>query len=130
MIPWVQVYSNLPLHPKVSRLADALRLPGGVVNPNVVAIGILVSLWTWAIQNAYDGDLSGCNARTISDACHWKRKPEVLLNALKETGWIDDDMKIHDWEEYAMLLIEQETNKREKTKERVRRYRDRKTGTV
>ena len=76
MIPWIQVYSNLPQHPKTSRLADELGLTCAALNPNVLAVGLLVSLWTWAIQNAYNGDLSGCSDRSIAEACLWKKKPE------------------------------------------------------
>ena len=86
MIPWIQVYSNLPRHPKVSRLADELGLTSKGVNPNVVATGMLVSLWTWAIQNAYDGDLSGCGARAIADACTWTKDPQKLVDALVKDG--------------------------------------------
>ena len=126
MIPWIQVYSNLPQHKKTSRLAEELKISSAVVDPNMVAVGILIGLWTWAIQNAYDGDLSECSARTIANACQWKKKPETLVAALKKTGWLDDDMRLHDWEEYAVLLIEQEENRKERTRERVRKHREKK----
>lgn len=128
MIPWVQVYSNLPQHPKTSRLAEELKLTSAALDPNAIAVGLLVSLWTWAIQNAYSGDLSECSARTIANACQWRKKPEMLVDALKKAGWLDGDMKLHDWEEYAVLLIDQEDNRKAKTRERVKRYRDAKKG--
>jgi len=124
MIPWIQVYSNLLAHPKTSKLADELKITSAYVNQNVVAVGILVSLWTWAIQNAYDGDLSTCSPRMIAEAVKWKKKDTDLYNALLSTGWIDQDGKLHDWEEYAVLLIESEESRKKKTKERVRRYRN------
>ncbi|MEA4920643.1 MAG: hypothetical protein VB078_06975 [Clostridiaceae bacterium] len=124
MIPWIQIYSNLPQHPKTSALADELGFKGTLINPNAQAVGLLVCLWTWAIQNAYSGDLSGCSIRAIAEACQWQRKPETLVAALKNAGWIDTDMKLHDWEEYASLLIDQEENRKAKTRERVKRYRD------
>jgi hypothetical protein len=127
MIPWIQVYSNLPQHPKTTRLADELGLTSAAINPNGLAVGLVVSLWTWAVQNAYSGDLSGCSARAIAEACQWKKKPEALVTALKKAGFLDDDMKLHDWEEYACLLVDQEENRRAKTRERVKRYRDKKT---
>lgn len=125
-IPWVQVYSNLPSHPKVTRLADELNLSSAVVDPDTVAVGILVSLWTWAIQNAYTGDLSAVSDRSIAAACRWKRKPETLVRALTAAGWLDDDRRIHDWEEYSMLLIDAEDQRRKSDRERAKRYRDRK----
>lgn len=126
MIPWIQVYSNLPMHPKTDRLVDELGLTSSSVSPNILAVGILVSLWTWAIQNAYDGDLSKCSARLIAEACRWRKKPEALIKGLRASGWLDEDMKLHDWEEYAVLLMDAEDNKKEKTKERVRKYREKK----
>ncbi len=127
MIPWIQVYSNLPMHPKTAKLADELGLASGAVSPNVLAVGLLVSLWTWAVQNAYDGDLSRCSPRLIAEACRWKKKPETLVNGLVAAGWLDEDGKLHDWEEYAVLLMDAEDSKRERTKERVRKYREKKS---
>lgn len=126
MIPWIQVFSNLPQHPKTTRLADELGLSSAALNPNVLAVGLLVSLWTWAVQNAYTGDLSGCSARAIAEACRWKKRPETLVKALISSGFLDADLKLHDWEEYASLLVDQEENRRAKTRERVQKYRDRK----
>lgn len=126
MIPWIQVYSNITTHPKTARLADELKLSSSATSPNIIAVGILVGIWTWAVQNAYDGDLSTCNPTVIADACRWKKKPELLINALKNSGYLDDNMHLHDWDEYAVLFIDQEDARREKTRERVKRYRDRK----
>lgn len=126
MIPWIQVYSNLPQHPKTSRLADELGLTSAAFNPNTLAVGLLVCLWTWAIQNACDGNLASCSPRAIADACQWKKKPDILVKALIKTGWLDSDMRLHDWEEYASLLMEKEENRKAKTRERVKRCRERK----
>lgn len=87
---------------------------------------MMVSLWTWVIQNAYNGDLSGCSARTIAEACKWKKKPETLVNALQAAGFLDEDMKLHDWEEYACAMIDAEDNRKEKHRERMKRYREKK----
>ena len=93
MIPWIQIYSNLPRHPKVTRLADALGLKSACADPNALACGMLVSLWCWAVQNACDGDLSRCTPRAIADACQWKRRPETLTDALRDTGWLDPEVQ-------------------------------------
>lgn len=126
MTPWIQVYSNLTSHRKTGRLADALGLANSFVSPNVVAVGILISLWTWAIQNAIDGDLSGCSSRAIAEACRWNKKPEALVSALMDSGWMDRDGRLHDWDEYTYLIMEQEDNRKEKDRERAKRYRDNK----
>ena len=126
MIPWIQIYSNLISHPKTARLADTLKLTSKDTSPNVVAAGMLVSLWTWAIQNAYTGDLSGCSDRTIADAARFRRKPETFVNALTECGWLDADRHLHDWEEYTHQLMERIERGRKQTKARVQRYRNKK----
>ena len=126
MNQWIQIYSNLPQHKKTSLLAEKLHLTSAWVHPNVLAVGMLVHLWTWAIQNAYDGDLSDCSDRTIADACQWRKKPQTLVQALIESGWIDgEERKLHDWEEYAVLLMQIEEDRRQKLRDRVARYRSR-----
>jgi len=124
LIPWIQVYSNLVSHAKTAHLADLLKLTSKDTSPNVVAAGMLVSLWTWAIQNAYNGDLSTCSDRTIADAARYKRKPEALVKALIASGWLDADRQLHDWEEYTLLLIKRMDRQKEQSRERVQRYRN------
>ena len=126
MIPWIQVYSNLPTHPKVGRLVDALDLRSSVVEPEAVAVGILICLWSWACQNAHDGNLSKCSARAIARAARWKKNPDDLVSALKDCGFIDEDMQLHNWELYAELYINREDYRREQTRKRVAEYRARK----
>lgn len=123
MIPWIQVYSNLVRHPKVTNLADKLNLTSKDVGPNVVAAGMLVSLWLWAAQNATDGDLSECSDRAIAEAAEFKRKPSLFVEALISAKLLDEDRKLHDWDEYATLLIECDDQQREKTRQRVARHR-------
>lgn len=130
MIPWIQVYSNLPQHRKTSSLAEELKLSSAAVDPNMIAVGLLVGLWTWAIQNAYDGDLSKCSARAIANACQWKKKPEVLVAALIKTGWLDEDMRLHDWDDYSVMYQELQDDSKIKHRERQRRYRERKKAGV
>lgn len=126
MIPWIQVYSNLLRHPKTTNLADELGLASSHVSPNVIAAGMLVSLWLWAAQNATDGDLSRCSDRAIAEAAEYRKKPDKLVAALIKTRWLDQDRKLHDWSEYASLLRDVEARNKENTKNRVKRYRDRK----
>lgn len=125
IVPWVQVYSNLPQHDKVVSLADTLGLKCSGVSPEAIATGLLVSLWCWAVQNRTDGDLSGVNPRTIAKACQWEKSPDKLVSALRDCGWLDADMHIHDWEEYSVRLMENEAAQKEKTRKRVAEYRER-----
>lgn len=121
MIPWIQVYSNLPMTSKIFDLAD--RTSGDSATPEVIAIGHMVKLWLWAVQNAVDGDLSKCNPRLIANAGGWTKDPDEFIDILKEIGWLDDDMKLHNWDRYAGLLIDREESKKQKTKERVSKFR-------
>lgn len=126
MVPWIQVYSNLHSHPKTGRLVDALELKTSDTDPEVLAVGLLVCLWSWACQNAHDGDLSGVSYRTIAQAARWRKNPEKLVKALQTCGFIDEDMRLHDWEEYAELYILREEYKREQNRKRVADHRRRK----
>ena len=125
MIPWIQIYSNLIHHPKTTNLADELGIRSADANPNAVAAGMLVSLWLWAAQNATDGDLSGCSDRAIAEAAEYKKKPSAFVSALIKTKWLDEDRKLHKWEEYASLLQDMNDRQKANTAERVRRLRER-----
>lgn len=92
----------------------------------MIAAGMLVSLWLWAAQNATDGDLSECSDRAIAEAAEFKRKPSLFVEALIYAKLLDEDRRLHDWEEYAALLHDIETRNKENTKNRVKRYRERK----
>jgi hypothetical protein len=126
MIPWIQVYSNLIRHPKVTKFADKLNLTSKDAGANVIAAGMLVSLWLWAAQNATDGDLSECSDRAIAEAAEFKRKPSLFVEALIHAKLLDEDRRLHDWDEYATLLIDYEEQQREKTRKRVEKHRAKK----
>lgn len=125
MIPWIQVYSNLIRHPKTTALADELGIKPGDATPNAVAAGMLLALWLWAAQNATDGDLSRCSDRAIAEAAEYKKKPSAFVSALLNTKWLDEDKKLHDWEQYASLLQDSMDRQKANTADRVRRLRDR-----
>lgn len=127
--PWIQVYSNIIAHPKTHNLSEELELKCAAVKPNVVAAGLVVSLWCWAAQNAVDGDLTGLSAAAIADAAGWRKKPKTFYDAMVKVGFIDeseDGVQLHDWMEYAWLLHEQTENRKENDRKRAKNYRDRK----
>lgn len=126
MLPWVQVYTNICEHPKTSNLVDVLGIVSKDTEPEMIAVGMLVGLWTWAAKNAYDGDLSGVSSRAIAKACGWKKSPDKLVDALKSCGLLDEDYKIHDWEEYAELYINRVDYQKEQNRKRVKECRERK----
>ena len=123
MIPWIQVYTNLPSHRKTCRLRDELALKS-----NYEAVGLLVCFWSWAAVNAVGGNLAGYSARDISDAAGYKKSPDKFLGALVKAGFVDqtdEGLSIHDWEEHAALLMDSNEQQKKNTRERVRRYRER-----
>lgn len=126
MLPWVQVYTNIVEHPKTANLVDELSISSSATEPEMVAVGMLIGLWTWAAKNAYDGNLNGVPVRAIAKACGWKKSPDKLVDALKKCGWIDDDMTIHDWAEYAELYINRVDFQKEQNRKRVREHREKK----
>jgi hypothetical protein len=111
---WLESHAELRDHPKTA----ALRRRLGITRP--AAIGHLHLLWWWAMTYAVDGDLSGYDADVIADAADWMDDPGVFLRALVAAGFLDDDLRIHDWDDYAGRLIE----RREANAERMRQARD------
>lgn len=121
---YIKSYCSTRDHPKTKKLARRLG-----VNRNE-ARGLLHCLWWWCLSYAEDGNLKKYGAEEIADACDWEGDPELLCDALLESGFLDKksegDLSIHDWEEYTGELLK----KREAEKDRSQRRRDaKKTGT-
>lgn len=71
------------------------------------ALGLLVRLWLWGINNAgKDGRIIGADKEDIAEVLtigiDKQYLPEAAVNALVKTEWIDmeDGLYIHDWEEW------------------------------
>ena len=73
------------------------------------AVGHLVCLWTWSIDNAPHGDLSEVQPATIARAAGWPRaKMQQLVDALVQAGFlerVDNRLRIHDFDDYIGKLI-------------------------
>lgn len=120
MVPWLQIYSNIRSHPKTSVLSETLGIQ------RAHAVGLMVSLWCWASCNASDGDITGIPVTLISEESGWHKKPREFYDALLGARLLDDEngrISIHDWEEYATLLMDSLERSKEQTKERMKRYR-------
>lgn len=129
-VPWIKVQTNLPSHPKIFALAEELGVDSRLLLPEIIATGIIINLWTWALTNQPDGDLNGVSNRAIARICGWLGKPDKLVDALVVCGFIDADRRIHDWEEYTLLYNDAEEQNKAKTRERVQRYRERNKGVT
>jgi len=82
----------------------------------------MIRLWTWALDNAPDGDMSSLPPRVIAFGAAWRGDPVVFVEAAIRSGWLDregDKLIIHDWNDYAGRLIE----KRRHDAERKRQWR-------
>ena len=115
---WIELHQNLPAHRKVKKLKRLLKIK----TPQ--AVGHLAMLWLWAVDNAPDGDLSTLDPEDIAEACEWPKDAEQLVQALMEAGFIDPDAKLHDWSDYAGMLLDRRENQREKNRKRQQRYRN------
>ena len=96
---WIQVDDTLREHRKTYALADALGIE------DYAAVGLTVCLWTWALQNAEGGDLSGFPPRAIARACGWTGSAADLLAALEAAGFIDPVGCFHVWAHFAGRLL-------------------------
>lgn len=123
-VAWMQVHQTLKDHRKLFDAADELEIQP----PHMM--GLLISFWLWALDNAPTGSLEGITPRMIARAAQWDGPAEKLAGALIRAGWLDegDDgaLSIHDWYEYAGKLIDQ----RQAEKERSQRRRDEKAAAA
>ena len=98
---WIELHQTLPTNKKSLRLKRLLKIK----TPQ--AVGHLCLLWLWALDNAPDGDLSGFTADELTEVSEWPGKdPDKFIKALQEAGFIDSDMTLHDWSDYAGKLID------------------------
>jgi hypothetical protein len=67
----------------------------------------MLRLWSWSVDNAPDGDLSGMSARVIAYGAGWRApNADTFVAALVTVGWLDADHRIHDWHEYTGRFVE------------------------
>lgn len=99
-IAWIESHIELGQHPKVFHLCQFLEID----KPE--AVGVLHLLWHFTMKFAWrDGDLKRFSPLAVADAIGWKKDAELLMRGLQECGWIDAEMKVHQWLEYAGKLV-------------------------
>lgn len=124
---WIESHQTLKDHPKTRRLARYLKISVPA------AIGHLHCLWWWALDYAQDGDLSKYEPADIADAAMWEGDAEEFVAALVKAGFLDqdnEDLRIHDWDEYTGRLIAEIETKKKRKCEWMRKYRAEKRARV
>ena len=114
---WLELHQSLRHHRKLLAVAEALDVP------EAHAMGHLLSLWLWCLDNVsdVDGRLEGVTRRTIAHAAQWPGDPDLLFGGLVGAGWLDqrdDGLYVHDWYDYAGKLMEQRAEERERSRRR------------
>lgn len=99
MSNWVPSHDDLGNHPKRKKLSRRLDMRPWET------VGMLHYLWWWVLQYAPDGDLSGFDATEIADGIEWPGDPDELTQALIHAGFIDSDMRVHDWDDNGGRLF-------------------------
>ena len=121
---WYEAHQTMARHPKTLKLARLLK------TDRRYAVGLLHDLFSWALDAAGKyGELPGMTAEDIAAALEIGGKKGVhTVEALLSSGYLEldgDQYRIHDWYDYAGKLMD----KREADREKMRRFRDRKTGS-
>jgi hypothetical protein len=98
---WIEVHQSLPSHRKTSKLMRALD-----IKTRAQAVGHLVMLWLWALDNAPTGNLREIDPDDVAEAAGWSGDSGKLLAALEKSGYLDEDGSVHDWGAYAGRLID------------------------
>lgn len=98
---WIEIHQSLPSHRKTSRLMRELG-----IKTRAQAVGHLVMLWLWALDNAPDGNLAALDINDMAEAAGWTGKADKLWQALVNSGFLDVDGRVHDWDAYAGRLID------------------------
>lgn len=110
---WIKVDQTIITHKKTLKLASALGIEASQ------AIGLMVTLWLWAIDNAPDGSLDDIDAPLLSRAIGWSGDPDRLIGSLNSVGLIDGK-RLHNWEDHNGKLMDQ----RQSAKERAKKSRE------
>lgn len=127
---WIQSHSSLRYHVKLTRLMRDLRLN------RRECIGLLHMLWWYAIDYSHDGVLTESPAE-LARVLEWRRRPEDLVSTLVASGFLDrvspTSVRIHNAETHFLFAdgarAKAEEN-REKTRNRVKAFRDKRRSTL
>jgi hypothetical protein len=98
---WIELHDTARDHPKILKLARDLNIQPAH------ALGHMVSLWTWVLRMAPDGNLSSFDSEDIELGAQWSGSQGAFISAAVSRELVDfeDDIyKIHDWGDFAGSL--------------------------
>ena len=98
---WTELHQSAAWHRKTVDLGKKL----GVRRPE--ALGLICTLWLWALEHAQDGQLGHLTEKEVSAAAGWHKTAKPFVLAIHDAGFLDDGGYLHDWHDYAGRLIEQ-----------------------
>lgn len=106
---WIKIFQTLVNHPKLFKLAEILK------KDIHQTCGLLVFLWTWALDYADDGDLSKFTEIQIYNALRTNSElTPNLIQSLIDAGFLNKDKTIHDWHDYAGEFLKGRYKKKKK----------------
>ncbi len=111
---WIEFHTELRDHWKINRLKETLQIE----YPH--ALGLVACLWTWAAQQAPDGNLKRFTDAEISAAARWIGDKNLIRPALKAAKLIERNGMIHDWEKHGVRLLLSSRKRLEEFRERKR----------
>ncbi|MFZ5688646.1 MAG: DnaD domain-containing protein [Bacillota bacterium] len=112
---WIELHQSIWTHKKTYIMAAELELD------EIYVAAHMAKLWTWALDNAQDGDLSGLPYKVIAYGAGWKGDPGEFVRAAIKSGWLDENesgLFIHDWDDYAGKLMERRAAERDRSRKR------------
>jgi hypothetical protein len=125
----IELQDTLPDHPKTLAASEALKIDKDLL------VGKLCRLWTWCLNQRENGFIAEYEIGTVAEVMRWNKKPDVLFKALSaappgfQYGFlerVEGGYVIHDWDERVEMIREKREERRAQTRERVRRFRDKK----
>lgn len=67
--------------------------------------GVLETIWKATRDNAPEGDIGRFTNEDIAALIEWEGDPDILVEALVDTGWLDPDEEyrliVHDWSDHV-----------------------------
>lgn len=121
MALYIPFYDSLPDDPNLQALTDAINLPDTQV------MGMLGCMWTWAINQRFDGKLSAIDWRSVERYARWAGEPKCFFNALVQVGFIAEEDDGYCMDYYWDVITEGLSKSREQRKGaaiRQQRHRD------